>query len=181
MESHVFALSHLTCFHWHEVFKVHPRSSTCQNSTPFDGCVILYYIHITFCLSIRVSMHIRVVSTFLLLWIMLWIWMYKDQCKSLLSTEGPSFALQTSQLHPGIISSNVSMTHLSRSATWVWVMFQVTCWDFGCMLDFSLPALFAWNYILLREGRSFLLLLTSVSTHFHTWAANSLHQVPSSK
>lgn len=162
MQSYVFALSHLTCFHWHDVFKVHSHSSICQNSTPFDGCMILYYIHITFCLSIRVLMHVRVVSTFLLLWIMLWIWMYKDQCKSLLSTEGPSFALQSSQLHPGIISSKVSMIHLSPSVTWVWVVLQVTCWDFRSMLDFSLPALFlgSWqefNWLLLgKEDLKFL-------------------------
>lgn len=32
-----------------------------------------------------------------------------------------------------------------------------------------------------REDRSFLLLLIFVLSHFHTWAANSLHEVPSSK
>lgn len=73
--------------------------------------------------------------------------MYKHQCESLLSTEGPSFALQTSQLHPGIIPSKVSIIHLSWFTTWVWVLLQVTCWDFRSMLDSSLPALFAWNYI----------------------------------
>lgn len=60
------------------------------------------------------------------------------------------------------------MIHLSPSATWVWVVLQVTYWDFRSMLDFFLPALFAWNYIPLREGRSFLLPLTSVSSQFHT-------------
>lgn len=72
--------------------------------------------------------------------------MYKDQCESLLSTEGHSFALQTSQLHPGTISSKVSIIRLSWFTARVWVLLQVTRWDFRSRLDSSLPALFARNY-----------------------------------
>ena len=75
-------------FHWVHVSWLHPCCSVDVYSIPFNDCIIFH------CLdrpefvysSIHQLVHIRVVSTFWLLWIMLlWTFMYKSLFESLLS------------------------------------------------------------------------------------------------
>lgn len=55
--------------------------------------------------------------------------MHVDLFEFLLSTEGPSFLLQISQLHPEIVSSKTSiLRNLSWSTAWVWVLLQSPVW-----------------------------------------------------
>lgn len=82
------------------IFKVQASDSMCQNFILWLSNTQLY-VYTTFCSCIHLLMHIWVVSTFWLLWTL----MYKDLFESLLSTEGHSFALQN--FHPEIMSSKV--------------------------------------------------------------------------
>lgn len=65
----------------HKVFKVYPCSRTYHSCLRLQG--ILSNIHTIFCLYIHLLTNRRVISTFGLLWIMLWTQMYKYLFESL--------------------------------------------------------------------------------------------------